>query len=157
MTMTQFIIYIKRVEKYKEGSEEKIERMRDKNRESERVRDYRSSRENAEKEVVQGVRKKKRGFPTVKRYTLFALLENTVAPISRKLSRKRPFSRALRALAAPRMHVQLGRVPRGVWSEWLGHESRSRSGELASYQALSLADGWKLRMIAGVARAWGAE
>lgn len=73
--------------------------------------------------------------------------------VSLKLSRKRPLSRAHRALAAPRMHVQLGRVPRGVWSEWLGHESRSRSGELASYRALSLADGWKLRMIAGVARA----
>lgn len=67
-------------------------------------------------------------------------LSLAVAPIprklSRKLSRKHPFSRAHRALAAPRMHVQLGRVPRGVWSEWLSHESRSRSGELASYWAL---------------------
>lgn len=73
--------------------------------------------------------------------------------LSRKLSRKRPLSRAHRALAAPRMHVQLGRVPRGVWSEWHGRESRSRNGELASTRRFPLADGWKLRMIAGVARA----
>ena len=87
-------------------------------------------------------RKKETGNP-LGRETQFSAIpsgENTVAPIpcklSRKLCRERPFSRAHRALAAPRMHVQLGRVPRGVWSEWLGHESRSRSGELASYWAL---------------------
>lgn len=116
----------------------------------------------SERNCSRSSRKKETGLPygeERERERLSAIPgdENTVAPIPRKLShklsRKRPFSRAHRALAAPRMHVQLGRVPRGIWSEWLGRESRSRSGELASCRALSLADGWKLRMIAGVARA----